>query len=274
MALRVLTPCVALSPFVEAFWDYDNLTGDQNANLSILPDTATYLCFIYSDWLKTTHKNAVYATRSGLAGFQAYRSDLSGDGVVSGVSARLSPYGLSMFCRGIAKDCAERRVDCRDIFNKGTIERIEEQLSQGKNARERVSYVESFLMSTIKHEESDSLTRAICDRISLLHGNCRISSIGKAFDISKRTLERRFRERVGVTPKTFARVVRLRHAIIQKTMLPHWAEVAQACGYFDQSHMINEFNELYGISPDELYPRVAKSSTFRFSGLLNLNPQA
>ncbi len=41
-------------------------------------------------------------------------------------------------------------------------------------------------------------------------------------------------------------------------------------GYYDQSHMINDFQELYGLSPELLYPQIETSKTIQFSGLLNL----
>lgn len=42
MSLRIFKPTQTLAPYVESFWDYDDLTGDENAALSILPDTASY----------------------------------------------------------------------------------------------------------------------------------------------------------------------------------------------------------------------------------------
>jgi len=90
MSLRVFRPSAFLANFVEAYWDYEDLTGMEGTALSILPDTATYLCFLYKDPLVTAHKNDAYRTRSGLAGFQSFRSDLGGSGTISGVSARLN----------------------------------------------------------------------------------------------------------------------------------------------------------------------------------------
>ena len=113
MSLTVFRPSPPLAAYVSAYWDYRNLTGETNSSLSILPDTATHLCFLYQEHLVTTHGTATYRTRSGLAGFQSFRMDLGGDGVISGVSARLTPWGLSVFRRGLAKECADRRVDCR-----------------------------------------------------------------------------------------------------------------------------------------------------------------
>jgi len=34
--------------------------------------------------------------------------------------------------------------------------------------------------------------------------------------------------------------------------------------------MINDFQELYGLSPELLYPQIETSKTIQFSGLLNL----
>jgi transcriptional regulator GlxA family with amidase domain len=92
--------------------------------------------------------------------------------------------------------------------------------------------------------------------------------------MSKSALERRFTNHIGATPKKFARVVRLRHALTLKQRLLGWAEVAHATGYYDQSHMIHDFLELYGMTPDALYPQVRASPTIRFSGLMELRPLA
>jgi transcriptional regulator GlxA family with amidase domain len=89
--------------------------------------------------------------------------------------------------------------------------------------------------------------------------------------LSKRTLERRFQIHIGTTPKKYARIVRLRNALFQRKQLSNWADVAYSSGYYDQSHMINDFQELYGLSPEVLYPQIQTSKTIQFSGLLNLS---
>ena len=271
MSLRIFTPSRLLAPYVEAFWDYEDLTGSNNSALSILPDTTTYLCFLYGDMLQTTHKNATYSTRSGLAGFQSYRSDLGGTGKISGVSARLTPWGLNVFRRGIAKYCAERRVDCRDIFPKHTIDKIEENLALGQTAEERVQYVETFLLTILNRDNEDLLVQRACNKLITSAGNYPIRTLARNLGLSERTLERRFVNHIGATPKKFARVVRLRNAIFQRKTLSTWVDVAHAAGYYDQSHMIHDFHELYGISPESLYPQIHASQTILSSGLLNLN---
>jgi AraC-like DNA-binding protein len=271
MSLRIFRPSRLLAPYVTAIWDYDDLMGADNSALTILPDTATYLCFLYADLLTTAHKDRIYTTRSGLAGFQSFRSDLGSFGKVSGVSARLTPWGLNVFCRGIVRDCAERRVDCRDIFPKYSIEEIEDNLSLKRSASERVQCVEHFLLSILNRDNEDLLIQTACKELDKSNGNYPISKLARTLGLTERTLERRFQIHVGATPKKYARIVRLRNALFQRRMLSNWADAAYAAGYYDQSHMIRDFHELYGMSPESIHPRLEASKTIQFSGLLNLH---
>ncbi|BBL71225.1 helix-turn-helix transcriptional regulator [Methylogaea oryzae] len=270
MSLRKFQPSPLLQPYVAEIWDYENLLAGDNLALSILPDTATYLCFLYADLLTTAHKGRTYTTRSGLAGFQSFRSDLGTPGNVSGVSARLTPWGLNVFRRGIAKECAERRVDCRDIFPRYAVEAIEDSLARQRDAGGRVRCVERFLLSAFNRDQEDLLIQAACKVLNQSRGNVPIARLAKSLGLTERTLERRFQNHIGATPKKYARVVRLRHAVFQRQSLPSWADAAYAAGYYDQSHLIRDFQELYGMSPDAVYPQMASSVTLRFSGLLNL----
>lgn len=272
MSLRIFQPCPLLVPYVTALWDYDDLLAGDDLALSILPDTATYLCFLYADFLSTAHKDRVYTTRSGLAGFQSFRSDLGGLGKVSGVSARLTPWGLSVFCRGMARGCAERRVDCRDIFPKYSIEKMEDSLAAKTTPTERVLCVEQFLLSRLNRDREDLLVQAACKALDSSGGRHPVAALARRLGLTERTLERRFLAQIGATPKKYARIVRLRHAILQRKALSNWADVACAAGYYDQSHLIRDCQDLYGLPPDAIYPQMASSRTIAFSGLLNLYP--
>lgn len=270
MRLNTYLPCTLLQPYVSAIWDYQDLLRGENLALSILPDTATYLCFLYEDRLTTAHKDRVYTTRSGLAGFQSFRSDLGGSGRVSGVSARLTPWGLQVFRRGIVKDCAERRVDCRDIFPPYAVEQLEDRLAAAVSVAERVGQVEGFLLERLDPHQGDALVQTACKALNQSKGGYAIATLAQTLGLSKRSLERRFLNHIGTTPKKYARIVRLRAALKRRAELPGWADVAHDLGYYDQSHLIHDFQALYGYSPDALYPNMLASPTLRFSGLLNL----
>ena len=72
-------------------------------------------------------------------------------------------------------------------------------------------------------------------------------------DGGHRTLRRRFTARVGLTPKRFARVQRLRRVTraLDGQARTDWAAVAAGHGYSDQAHLIDEFQDLASITPAE-----------------------
>jgi AraC-like DNA-binding protein len=68
---------------------------------------------------------------------------------------------------------------------------------------------------------------------------------------SKRTLERLFREYVGVGPKWVIQRYRLHEAaeFAARCKRQDWAELAARLGYADQAHFIRDFTRFVGQSP-------------------------
>ncbi len=85
-------------------------------------------------------------------------------------------------------------------------------------------------------------------------GQAPVASIAREVGWSVRTLERRFGEAVGLSPKAFARIRRFRHALtdIAGNRLPSWARVAAEAGYADQAHLTREVRALTGTSPGDV----------------------
>jgi AraC-like DNA-binding protein len=58
---------------------------------------------------------------------------------------------------------------------------------------------------------------------------------------------------VGLAPKTLGRILRFQHVFkAQQDDAANWAEIAVACGYFDQSHLIRDFRQFTGECPSAL----------------------
>jgi AraC-like DNA-binding protein len=81
-----------------------------------------------------------------------------------------------------------------------------------------------------------------------------VRRLAEAAGVSRRHLTRVFRQVIGVTPKRYCRLARFQAGLVHAGAGPgvKWAEVAAELGYADQSHMISEFRELSGLTPDEL----------------------
>ena len=79
-----------------------------------------------------------------------------------------------------------------------------------------------------------------------------MAPIGRIYDQlgrSRRHLAARFREQVGLPPKTVARIMRFNRAISTLRGEAALAEVAFECGYYDLAHLTRDFREFAGTSP-------------------------
>jgi AraC-like DNA-binding protein len=94
----------------------------------------------------------------------------------------------------------------------------------------------------------------------LLHsgGVVRVSALAAETGWSGRHLTSRFRAEIGLTPKAAARVIRFdraRHLLVSQLAVAgsdtRLADLAVACGYFDQAHLAREFRSLAGCPPSQ-----------------------
>ena len=96
------------------------------------------------------------------------------------------------------------------------------------------------------------------DRIAVSGGRVSVEDLATQTGFTRKHLGNLFQQQVGLSPKSLARVHRFRGALALLNradgQVP-WAELAEACGYYDQSHLINEFRRFTGLSPVELARR-------------------
>ena len=69
--------------------------------------------------------------------------------------------------------------------------------------------------------------------------------------MSNRQFERAFKDRMGVSPKFYSRLVRFGKAWLlkEKQTSITWSEVAHHCQYFDQMHLIRDFKAFTNVNP-------------------------
>lgn len=74
-------------------------------------------------------------------------------------------------------------------------------------------------------------------------------------NISDRTLENKFKQHVGLTPKQFSMTIRMRKIVeelMYDTTSSSLTNIAIKNGFFDQSHFIRSFKSIFNTSPGQL----------------------
>jgi len=114
-----------------------------------------------------------------------------------------------------------------------------------------VARVEEMLLRRLKDADADPRIDAAVQMIEASRGLISIDRLAHELNITRQHLRRRFLEQVGISPKTFARVVRFQHVVAaaERADDVSWSGVAADFGYSDQSHLIADFRELAGTTP-------------------------
>lgn len=78
-----------------------------------------------------------------------------------------------------------------------------------------------------------------------------VDDVTRQLGLSRRRFSQIFRERVGATPKLYSRIRRFQRAVhqIRQGRDIQWVDLALSCGYWDQSHFVNDFRAFSGINP-------------------------
>src|SRR5262249_18009210 len=110
--------------------------------------------------------------------------------------------------------------------------------------------IESALMARLVPHPGIAMIQRATELLA--RGDVRVTELAAAIGLGERQLRRVFLDLAGVTPKVYARGVRLQRALALVGPQPSWAAVAVAAGYYDQAHMIDEFHQLAGATPRAL----------------------
>jgi AraC-like DNA-binding protein len=145
-------------------------------------------------------------------------------------------------------------VALQDLWGDAATRRLFDRLGDARNTVDAAAILES----------------AIAERLAIAGGRCapaqlaleaaerltsaNVNAVAVDLRVSERHLRRVFRETVGVSPKTFARLARFRRALRAAREDDHasWASIATAAGYYDQAHLIAEFRVIAGVTPRAL----------------------
>ncbi|MCX6318746.1 MAG: helix-turn-helix domain-containing protein [Bacteroidetes bacterium] len=97
-------------------------------------------------------------------------------------------------------------------------------------------------------------------------GNISVDQMAKDSCLSTRQFERKFKERTGINPKLFARVIRFDKAFLLKNRYPHWdwLRIAIECDFHDYQHLAKTYKDFTGLSPAAFHELEERSPERKF----------
>ncbi|HEX4631188.1 MAG TPA: AraC family transcriptional regulator [Chthoniobacterales bacterium] len=274
MPIQFHRPCGPLRNFVAMLW---RLEGDErsgaNTMETIVPDGSAELVInLWEDSARTFDFDGIAEPRK--FGGAIFSGPHSSPFVIPATSnrcligAHFVAGGAFPFLAMPLEELRNEHVELEALFGNGAGELRGELLSL-ETAAQQFAVLESFLLRQLV--KSRAHHRAVVFALQRFGSSDqpphRIEELRKDAGLSGRRFSRVFSEQVGLTPKLFARLNRFQRAV---RLLPqareiNWGEIVFAAGYYDQAHLIHEFQSVSGVTPMEYVSR----QTDRWNHLAN-----
>lgn len=267
MQYELIPPPRPLDNYIRYCWRLENETGSAQPNtLNVVADGCPGILFAQSG---EVHQDGKKLPRVLLYGqsTEPAQLDLSDTFTVLGVcfypDALKTLFGLNAFdLTDTCMDVAELpRVRDTQLF---------ERLWQATSTNP-FDILFAYLSAHLQRNDpaTDPVVAQALDQIIRAGGNVSLKQLQSSLRLSERSLERRFKQNVGISPKLFARICRFQASLHQLKSRDYdkLSDIAFDSGYADQSHFTRTFKEFTGIRPEQ-YQQKASVLTENFPGLV------
>lgn len=167
------------------------------------------------------------------------------------IQVDFTPVGAFRFLALPMSEIASRMVTLDELSDRGMND-LRLRLGDEPDWERRFDLVEDFLGRRLaRGPEPDAAVMHAYGQILSSGGGKRVADIARSLDWSRKHLNQRFRQEIGLGPKAVARMARFNRALAlaKGRAARDWADIAAACGYADQAHLVREFRDFAGASP-------------------------
>lgn len=141
--------------------------------------------------------------------------------------------------------------NCRD-FSAEIGDELFTKLGELPSDKTRIQLLENWLLGKYSGNVlHDPVMAFVTREMSLTHGNLNIELLADKSGISLRQLERKFRQQVGISPKSLGNILRFRRiqGLLKSSTKQSLLHIAYDHGYFDHAHLTRDFKKFAGVTP-------------------------
>ena len=257
MQYRLIPPVAALSLYIKQYWflEMDSCEGVGKLQ-RVVPNGFMELTFHFADHLRKIKFLDELQPGIIISGQKTGFFDVVPTGKTQMLSIQFYPHSAGLFFDLPIHELSDETIDLQDIL--GQIAReLEEQLHDLSTLEQRINHIERFLLGRLGRKPEYAWNR-IVNNIKLINqsnGTITVKGLANAACLSHKQHERVFRQFVGLSPKQYLKVIRFQYTLFEHQQHPNESltQLAYSCGYYDLSHMINDFRDLSGITPRQYF---------------------
>jgi AraC-like DNA-binding protein len=255
MTYLTRVPKSPLSHFIELLWFYDDLNVNHSKE-KLLPDASMELIIDLGEGPKILYDNRdlnQYTTYN-----RCWVSGLQREFIVLGVQKGASMMGAHFRTGGAApffgfpiSELSGNVIEL-DLIWKREILALREQLLEAKSPEKKFDLLTDYLICKAESRLATDATVSVALKMLRSWPVLSLRELASRIGLTHKQMLARFDCRVGVTPKVAARIFRFQNALgvaNKAKSMPDWSDLAVSCGYYDQAHLIHEFQRLAGMTP-------------------------
>lgn len=266
MRYYTVSPSAELSPYVRYFWVLEGEASPDTPYVHrSMADGCAELVFHYQGTFDELFPDRVEQSfDAGLAGQSTRfrRFQIEKNFGIFGVY--FFPYAIpELFSIG-GGEIVNQMLDLKTVLGKQG-EELHERMALSTDNTERLKVVSTFLEAKIRRSVrgSNPMHHAIRHLVNT-NGQGSVSKLAEDTFQSTRQFQRNFKHLSGFTPKTFLRIIRFQHAIGQYHQKEKsLSTIALDCGYYDQSHFIQDFRSFSGLTPRQYFSGETEATQWR-----------
>lgn len=245
-----------LAHIVKCVWNYESAAGELDGRPErIVPDGNPELVVHYGHPFSeiTAERGKKAQPRAFLMGQMTRPLALDPTQGAPGIlGVRFHPAGVRAMIGASMDEFTDRHLKVADLAP-AAAESLVDQIATAPNAASRAAILQAFVAKRAAYHArfQDTDVGRWTARLARAGGRLSVADLAREADLSPRQLERRFAAQVGIAPRQYANVIRFRSVfdLLTGASKPDWATLAAGAGYFDQSHMIRDFQRFLGCSP-------------------------
>lgn len=256
---RQYDPSPALEPYVKCYWmlEYDAVPPVPE---SILPDGCMEMVFHYGDKYEVEMNGEWSVQPMAILVGQITRSiRLKPQGRTGIFSIRFHPWGLYALSGMPASLFTDRNLSLEDVLG-SHMRYLHEQLQVGEPLAKVAAAEQALLAIQSRRAKKGTCNaervRPIITHIGQSAGNSSVQEMAGMANLSIRQYNRIINEVTGLSPKQYARIIRLKtfYDIYRQEDYNTFTLALHAAGYYDQAHFIRDFRSITGNSPSGFFP--------------------
>ncbi|MBY8878948.1 AraC family transcriptional regulator [Actinacidiphila acidipaludis] len=177
------------------------------------------------------------------------------DGRLEGVEIHLAPWMAYSVLHTDMHELRGRMLTLPELLGRAGAE-LADRLAEARGWAGRFAVVDDVLARRIERGRAAAPQVSWAwQQLTRSDGLVPLGRLAAATGWSARTLEQRFRQQIGLSPKTASRVLRMQRVLRMLTAGAAPSAVAAACGFYDQAHLHRDVRAMTGSSPGEFLAR-------------------